>query len=122
MERENKAAKQDLLQSNTRSLVSTMLKDQVSSAWLDVAVDKVTSSIVFEDSKATIHIDNIPYSLTDGVSKWISQDGNKRFLPPKATQKSVPLNQRTFSTSPGSASSSNDSERMQAAFEIFNKD
>jgi len=121
MAKREKAANQAALQANVRSEVTSLLKDKVSGQWLDIAVDKVASSVHFEDSVASIQIDDVPYSLQDGVSNWIGQEGNKRFLPPKATQKSVALSQRTFSTSPGSKVSSqeDEAERMAAALEIF---
>jgi len=90
-----------------------LLKDKVAADWHDVAVDKLASRVQFTDEQPELLVNDLPYSLDDGVAEWLRDPSNKRFLPaPKVARQvqqtsgsSVSVPQAGYGTNnPGSMS------------------
>lgn len=110
MEKREKLAEEKARRANLHNEISTLLKGKVSEDWQDVAIEKISGLVKFEDNKAVVEVDDLPYSVSEFINdKWLTDSNNKRFL---AAPKSVVQKQKvvapTYKPSNGQVKSKHD--------------
>lgn len=62
------------------------LRGKVADDWLDIAVERLSSKVEYDESDApTLKINDGAFSIDEGASEWLKAPENKRFLPAPKT-------------------------------------
>lgn len=85
LENQLKAANEEKRQSSVQNRLTGMVKGKVSQDWQDVAIQQMASRIKYNDDSPEFIVNDVAYTLEDGVQEWLKDPSNKRFLEaPKA--------------------------------------
>jgi hypothetical protein len=68
--------------------LASNLRGKVSDTWQDVAIMQLKNNTRIKDGVPYIEINDMAYPIQEGITEWLKQDSNKRYLPAPVYAKS----------------------------------